>query len=335
VPQNLDVLNDHLTWHNALSFLKGEGWVAPIRLRAEDRPLYPESLFTRGSQGAGVRVSFKSNTAHLAGRMVPLAEEALVDLFIDGVFHGSVPVDSQGRFTFDHLPAREKTLQVWLPQSSIAKLCEWTLDDGATLTRADSDIRPRWITYGSSITHCKDAASPSQTWPAIVAREHNLNLTCLGYGGNCHLDPLIALLIRDMPADFISICAGVNIQGGSSLSKRTFSSMLAGFIRIIRDKHTHTPLVVISPIFCVKNDRETTPNAVGMTMQTMRSEAQRTVQALQSCGDRHIHYVSGLDLFNQDLAQYLPDGLHPNAEGYRLLARNFLKHAAEPYFVKA
>ena len=33
------------------------------------------------------------------------------------------------------------------------------------------------------------------------ARTHNLDLTCLGYGGQCHLDPIVASMIRDLPAD--------------------------------------------------------------------------------------------------------------------------------------
>ena len=56
----------------------------------------------------------------------------------------------------------------------------------------------------------------------VVARDQNFNLTCLGYGGQCHLDSMVARMIRDLPANFISMCLGINIQGASSLGPRAF-----------------------------------------------------------------------------------------------------------------
>ena len=55
-----------------------------------------------------------------------------------------------------------------------------------------ADALPRWITYGSSITHCRTAASPAATWPALVARARGLKLTALGFRGQAHADPMIA-----------------------------------------------------------------------------------------------------------------------------------------------
>ena len=51
------------------------------------------------------------------------------------------------------------------------------------------DARPKWVTYGSSITHCRTAESPSQTWPGVAARQSGLNLTCLGYGAVATWNP--------------------------------------------------------------------------------------------------------------------------------------------------
>ena len=94
-------------------------------------------------------------------------------------------------------------IELWLPQFGSFQLRNLEIDDGATL-QPFADARPQWVTYGSSITQCRTAASPTQTWPAIVARQHGLNLTCLGYGGQCHLDAMVARMIRDLPADYIA-----------------------------------------------------------------------------------------------------------------------------------
>ena len=171
------------------------------------------------------------------------------------------------------------------------------------------------------------------TWPAIVARERGLDLTCLGYGGNCHLEPMIAMMIRDLPADLISMKVGINIYGAASLSPRTFRAALIGFVRILREGHPDTPLAVASPIF--SPPRERAENAVGFTLEAMREEVAAAVDDLRAHGDRNVHYVDGLRLFGHELARLLSDGTHPDAEGYKHLARNFTREVADEVFAGA
>jgi hypothetical protein len=280
---------------------------------------------------AGVRIAFHSDTATVAGRVVPSAEPSLLDIFCDGRFHDSMSLADQGSFAFQGLPPGEKLIELWLPQFVEFRLKELELSDGATVVPYD-DPRPRWTTYGSSITHCRTAERPSQTWPAIVAREHGLNLTCLGYGGNCHLEPMIARMIRDLPADFISMKVGINIQGNGSLNPRTFGPAIIGFIEIIREKHPDTPFAVVSPIW--SPPREETPNPVGFSLQGMREEVAAAVNAIQARGDSNLHYIDGLKLFGPEYSNLLPDQLHPDPEGYKVLGRNFLREVAAPLFSK-
>jgi hypothetical protein len=232
-------------------------------------------------------------------------------------------------FQFQGLPAEEKLVELWLPQYVQFRLNGLELASRATISPYE-DSRPRWVTYGSSITHCRAAESPSLTWPAIVARKHGLNLTCLGYGGNCHLEPMVARMIRDLPADFLSIKAGINIYGSGSLNPRTFIPTIIGFVQIIREKHPETPLAVISPIFSAF--RETNPNAVGFTLAAMREEVAEAVKLMSDAGDSNIHYVDGLKLFGPDLAHLLPDELHPDAEGYKIMGEKFVEHVASRFF---
>ena len=308
-----------LTWQGAISLQRTDGWVMPWRIPYEDRELFPpDALRERSAMPAGVRIAFHSDTATVAGQIEPYPETSLLDLYCDGRFHGSVELAGQASFAFQDLPPGEKLIELWLPQFGEFRLKALELSDGATVAPND-DPRPRWTTYGSSITHCRTAERPSQTWPAIVAREHGLNLTCLGYGGNCHLEPMIARMIRDLPADFISMKVGVNIQGNGSLNLRTFGPAIIGFTEIIREKHPDTPFVVISPIF--SPPWEETPNAVGFSLQIMRDEVAAAVSAIQAHGDSNIHYVDGLKLFGPEYTHLLPDQLHPDAEGYKVLGK--------------
>jgi len=58
----------------------------------------------------------------------------------------------------------------------------------------------------------------------------------------------------------------------------------------------------------------------------MRDEVRSAADALIAHGDRNLWYFDGRDLFGQSLVKdYLPDGVHPNGDGYELLGQNFLK----------
>lgn len=281
---------------------------------------------------AGVRIAFRSDTETVRGAVVPTVESSPIDLYCDGEFHGSAPLEGQDGFQFSGLPASEKLLELWLPQHGEFRLCGLDLSDGATLEPYD-DRRPRWVAYGSSITHCRTAASPSLTWPAVAARASYFNLTCLGYGGGCHLEPMIARMMRDLPADYISMKVGINMYNAASIGLRTFMPAIIGFVHILREKHPDTPLAVISPIY--SPPRETTENAVGFTLSAMRAEVAEAVALLQARGDANLHYVDGMTLFGPELAGMLPDDLHPDAAGYQAMGRNFVDRVAGPVFGRA
>ena len=63
--------------------------------------------------------------------------------------------------------------------------------------------------------------------------------------------------------------------------------------------------------------------AVGLNLVKMREEIREAVEILRERGDHRIHYVDGLKLFGPEEVRYLPDELHPNAAGYKVLARKF------------
>lgn len=323
MPVTLQADDPRLTWQGAVSLETTGEWVMPWRIPYQEKGLFPpdDGLPGRAAMSAGVRIAFHSNTTEVAGGLVPNGEPGAIDLCCDGRFTAGAERAGKDGFRFANLPPGEKLIELWLPQMGEFRLKHLELTDGATVAPFE-DTRPKWITYGSSITQCRTAESPSQTWPAIVARERGLNLTNLGFGGQCHLDPMVARVIRDLPADFISICCSINIYGGRSLSPRSFRPAIIGTVRTIREKHPATPLAVISPI--ISPPRETTPNAVNFTLQAMREEVADAVARLQAHGDVNVHYVNGLDLFGAELAHLLPDDVHPNAEGYKALGRNFL-----------
>ena len=326
--QAVDLIDGHATLEGAVSVEETDVGLRPWRLPVERRDLFEPSVVNKASMPAGIRVTFVSDTSSVRLDVVPPGVEPdppwVFDLLVDGNLHQRVaPPMTAETIQFADLPAGEHRLELYLPsQYAPVVLRSLMIDAGASVT-AWHDDRERIVLYGSSITHCRHAAGPSETWPALVARRFDLHLTSLGFGGDCHMDPVVGRMIRDLPADYIGVKLGINMIGAASASDRTFRALAIGLIETIREGHPDTPLVVVSPICHPPN--EATENAAGMTLQLMRRRLAEACEVLRERGDQHLHYVNGLSVMGADDVHLYVDGIHPSAEGYRFLAKGWAR----------
>ncbi len=330
--------DSRILWEGVILLEKNNGSVTPWRMPYEDKDLFPDDDFhDQAGKNSGVRLLLKTdseiikvNSTVICGGHEVAPPGCQIDLCIDNEIIQTKFLDENDNAVFSSLSAGMKTVELWLAPCYSITVHGIEIGDDASLETVE-DKRLKWITYGSSITHSVRAASPAMTWPAIVARNMNFNMTCLGYGGQCKLDSMIARVIRDMDADFISLKLGINVYN-RDLSPRTFPAAVIGTIAIIREKHKDTPLVVCSPIY--SPPREDTPSVVGNTLKNMRDAVKRAVESFQKRGDKNIYYVDGLKIFGAELINYLPDELHPNGKGMEFLAENFMNEVFKKHRIK-
>jgi len=329
--QALALTGSEVAFEGAVCIEVTANGVHPWRLPVAQRELFEPSVVKMASMPAGVRLTFVSDTPTItldfAARSVETDPPWVFDLRVDGALHQRVtpPIETDA-IHFTDLPDGEHLLELYLPsQYAPVVVRALKIDAGATV-RGWTDDRRRIALYGSSITHCRHAAGPSETWPALVAQQFGLHLTSLGYGGNCHLDPMVGRMIRDLPADYIGLKLGINMMGAASVSDRLFRALAIGLIRTIRDGHPDTPLAVVSPI--CHPPSETTENAVGMTLERMRERLAAACDVMRGQGDGNLHYVDGLSLMGPDDVHLYIDGIHPSAEGYRFLAKAWAREVA-------
>ncbi len=287
---------------------------------------------------------------------------AAIDLVVDGALIQSeaftdgnaILVDAKTRaFSFEHgepttiifddVPGGER-IELWLPSNSTCELRAIRIDEGATLSAPAPDHRPRWVHHGSSISHCLEAHSGSRTWPATAARLGDVQLTNVALAGQCQLDGFTARTIRDQPADLLSLKVGINIVNGDTLRVRTFAPALHAFIDSVREGHPNRPFLVVSPITCPAHENHAGPSdgssgttvALGtpltqsqgaLTLVQIREIVSGVVAARQKAGDANLHYLDGTTLFNEADLGDLPDGLHPNGDGYIRMGERFAAHA--------
>ncbi|MFW6597704.1 GDSL-type esterase/lipase family protein [Propionibacteriaceae bacterium Y2011] len=301
-------------WHGVVELEDlGADGVRPWRLPVSD-PRYDIGI-THAGTPSGVRLAFTTG----AGRLelaLELTEEVPdpVDVVIDGVHAHRLDVRSPMSVA---LPGRPATVEVWLPMYGASAVRRLALDEPVAPIAA----KPvRWITHGSSITMCHQADGPWTTWPARVARSLDVELLNLGFGGQCLIDIPVARLIRDLPADLISVCLGINVHGNLSHNRRSFLPAVLGFLETIRDGHPDTPLVVISPI-AAKEARESGENKLGVTLTQLRDDVHDATDRIRrATGDDQLHLVDGRTVLGPDDLGLLVDDVHPGEDGNALIA---------------
>ena len=233
-----------------------------------------------------------------------------------------------------------RIVQIWLPQNCPIELI--SIEANNEWQSADTSHQPLWLHYGSSISHCEDADGPLGVWPVAAARELELDVYNLGLGGCANLEQFAARTIRDMPAKLISLKLGINVVNNASYTARTFGPAVHGFIDTIRDAHKTTPILVISPVSCPAHEDNPGPSETSLdgmvqgqpfsrhswigelTLRGIREILSELV-AVRATTDPNIHYLDGLQLFNHEEALTMPDGIHPDAAGYRTIAANFVE----------
>ena len=355
--------------HGALGFDDRDGGLAPRRLPDWTRPQLPQPMDVVVRMPSGVRLRFatESTTVGISilatnWAMPGRARRPVVfNLETGGVLMRSestlgnaivVKPDAPGGFElirgeadtllFDGLPPGDKTCELWLPHNAFVELRALVVDDSTAIAAAPKDLRPRWVHYGSSISHCTEAEEPVGTWPAVAARMAGVALRNLGFAGQCHLDQFVARTIRDLAdVDIVSIKTGINIVNMDSMRERVFAPALHGFLDTIRERKPDVPIVLISPIYCPSAETRpgpTVPDGQGkfvtidgfeqfrngcLSLIRIREVIADAVEKRRAGGDSALHYFDGLDLFGADDAHDLPDDLHPNPPGYRRMGERF------------
>ncbi|WP_354182825.1 SGNH/GDSL hydrolase family protein [Arthrobacter sp. UYP6] len=348
----------------------------PHRLPAWVRTRFPDpQLLMAEGQPSGVRLVFSTTAEQVEvvthpARVVYLGADrprGHLDLLVDGtLIHSdtltggsSTEVDmstgasrqvagSSHTSVFPRLPTGAKLVEIWLPHNESVELVE--LHSDAPLEPHHSD-RPVWLHHGSSVSHGSNAATPSGIWPAVAARRGGVELRNLGLGGSAVVDPFTAQVMRDTPADVISVKLGINVVNMDSMRLRSFVPAVHGFLDTIREGHPETPLLLMSPIFCgihedtpgpgafdpasfgtdqVKFIATGSPAGVAAGQLTLRviREALASLAERRS-EDANLYYLDGTALYGAgDAAAHpLPDALHPDSATHRLIGERFAKYA--------
>jgi len=205
-----------------------------------------------------------------------------------------------------------RDVAIWMPYGESLDFEGLRVDAAASVHAWPDPALPRYVAYGDSITQGFRASHVRLTYPALVAAANGWEGVNLGFGSR-QATASDGLVVGAAPADLISVLIGFNDHFHNTPLDR-FMAEADGLLRNIRAGQPSTPICLITPLW----SSEPFPTALGLHLEDYR-RALREVAA--RAGDAALRVIEGPRLIPPD-AGLFTDGVHPNDQGFRLMAAN-------------
>lgn len=338
-----DMSDANVKWHSPLDppfHIAGFAWFSEERKyrRLPTLPpgTVPEAVDYLANHTAGGQIRFQSDTASLAVRVKLKAKADMVHMPATGqcgIDCYAGPSDSITGLQFVNVTKYNLELteyesmlfQGWqrkmrnfvlnLPLYQGVEEIWIGLDEKAVVIAPPSYAsNKKVVIYGTSVTQGGCATRPGMVYSNILSRRIPLEFINLGFSGSGKGEPEVAEVISEIkdPACFI-----VDYEG-NCVSTELFRKTLPEFVRIYREKHPLTPIIIPSRIRYARE--ELTPHLYEMRMERKQFE-QELVNELRAKGDLNIYFFDGSkSLGGEDFHECTVDGTHPTDLGFLRMA---------------
>ncbi len=275
---------------------------------------------------SGGRIRFRTDSPYVAVKAkltgqcflphMPLTGTHGMDLYVyDGVadiFQGTFvpPMESPEDYeaVLYGTDAKMREITIHLPlYSGIAELYIG-LDENARVEhgRKYREVKPV-LYYGSSITQGGCVSRPGNHYPAVIARENNVDFVCLGFSGNALGEPQMAEYLAGLEAS-IFVCDYDHNAPDPEYLENTHAALYQKY----RQANPKTPVIFVSkPDGLLWNE---------MDIKRRDVVYQTYIEAVKS-GDERVYFIDGFQLFTGNRRyDCTVDGCHPNDLGFARMA---------------
>lgn len=226
-----------------------------------------------------------------------------------------VIAQGDGAFTvrlFAFEDQKERTVCVYLPQSVELSFTAVTVDDDASVTPVQQPER-NVLCLGDSITQGMDSLSPMTAYTTQLARLLDAELLNQGVGGHI-FDVASFDSSLSYDADWVTIAYGTNDWNGNK-TVVDIQKNVRDYLEAVTARYPSIPVYVLSPIWRVIGNEARN----GGTLWDFSRVILETANAFTN-----VMCVDGLTLMPHQ-EHLLPDGTHPNDEGFLHYALNLYR----------
>ena len=181
------------------------------------------------------------------------------------------------------------------------------LEPNSILDAPDAfNIPGKIVIYGTSITQGGCVSRPGMLFSNILSRKLDAEFVNLGFSGNGKGEPELAQLIaqlNDISLIIIDYEANAN---------KTIKNTLQQFVNTLREKHSLTPILVMSKI---RYADETEGSFAYNQLISNRNFQKELVEERKLKGDKNIYFLDGSTILGEDYFECTVDGVHPSDLG--------------------
>ncbi len=298
------------------------------RLPESHRADLPDDTWERSTMAAGVRLVFQTDSPRVDLRFEYLdmpRRATIVDAYVDGAFAASDGLTDVGACEIgllDDMSGRHE-VELYMPPYSEVQLDALGIESGCDVSLPASSPERHLIFHGDSITHGAITTRAGLAYPARVARALEADFINLGFGGSARGEPGMARIIASLPADAIILYYGINTFGIGRPDPATFGRIYADFLDIMREGHSETPVIALTPTWHVPERH--CRNESGASVEEYRQVIRHAVADRVAGGNHNLVLLEGCSVIGPGDETRLADVTHPNDEGFAALSEALVK----------
>lgn len=337
---------NELTWYSPREEpfgIFGFAWFADEnkyrRLPMSAKGFVPEAVNHLANHTSGGQIRFKTDATTLSVRVtlsaranmshMPATGQCGVDCYVseEDTQHDFQYVNST-KFNiskieyecvlFEDWTSETRNVVLNMPLYQGVKEISIGINKEATVKKAPPyESNKKIVIYGTSITQGGCAARPGMSYSNILSRRIPLEFINLGFSGNGKGEPELAEVISTIenPA-----CLILDYEG-NCVSTEKLKETLPEFIRIYRESHPLTPIIVASRIPYAK---ERLLPSLYETRMERKTFQQMLIHTLREKGDLNVFFFDGSEsLGTEDYFECTVDGAHPTDLGFLRMANAF------------
>ncbi len=288
-----------------------------------------ESVSKLSQESAGGRVRFSTDSPFIAIRAtfravgrsshLTLISSAGFDLYTESEYGSRfikefrMPLDMTDCYE-QIIPVeggKMRSYTIHFPIHSVVESLEIGLAPQAALGEAlpYRNIDPIVI-YGSSIVHGTAATRPGLAYPAILARELNIDVQNLGFSGNAKGETAIARWMAELPMSIFISDYDHNAPTPEHLLETHHR-----LYELIREKKPDVPYIMISrPNFLTNHQRKE-------DIFRRRDIVMSSYLKAREKGDKNVYFIDGMSFFVAPHSfDFTVDHIHPGDAGFIRMA---------------
>jgi lysophospholipase L1-like esterase len=282
---------------------------------------YSEPAVTRVACTSGIRIAFVTDSEILAfgvrfGRHC--REFFRIDVIIDGMTCLSFgPDEFQEDYVFTtELPDGDKKVEIYLSHCVEVILTALEVADDATVIPCPETDR-EIIFIGDSITQGMTVHGASDTYPALLSAELEVNFRNIAVGG-ASMRGEVGELALALDWDDAVVAFGINDFNQA----RPLADITADTSRMLKalTSREDATIYLLTPIPWAER---TEPNDLGLSVQDYRDAIAAAAKDFPT-----VTVIDGNTLVPNDSAYYI-DNIHPNEDGAEAYAENLLKYLSK------